>query len=355
MNCKIHQLGKYRNGKPKYWCSKHQSIAYANDLGILTKCEKFDQNKVKEGEKLYLDPKDYNGGIGLWGALKPVYSTVLNPDDEEGIHVHARNTTSGSKEIDGTYKEVYIKTNKANLFGENDYIMLNSEIATAYTCSMITGKKMKNLSCKNCGAPHIDSGFFSVTYHKKHMCTYCGKEFKDSEDGICNPIVQIKEIFKDEFLEQSILLVQKQLIINQSDYLGGIEIWGSNPAIIWTANRSEEAGIHIHVYKNDSSGDRIFDDTYGDVKIDGFQLDESQIRYLMVQNSMEHLIGRIMSLNCPKCDRNHFDRNDLAIRPHKHHLCEFCDEEFESEIKCVSNPIKNTLKILKENHQILQK
>ena len=29
---------------------------------------------------------------------------------------------------------------------------------------------------------------------------------------------------------------------------GGLLIWGSNPAILWTATRDEEAGVHAHAY-----------------------------------------------------------------------------------------------------------
>lgn len=350
--CDIKKNGKYRNGKQKFWCSIHKSEAFQVD-GKLNVCEKFDVEEVSDQDKLYLDPDEWEGGVGLWGALKPVYNTTSNENSEEGIHTHARDKRGGSKKIDDTFKEVYIKRPNLNLFNNNEYIKLDSEIASAYTCSMVMGKKMKYLECKNCGEPHIDADYFSVTYHKKHFCTYCGKDFIDDKPGISNPIIEIKNIFRDKLINQSIKLVDRELIINQKDYMGGIEIWGSNPAIVWTAVRSEEAGIHMHVYNNE--GERVHDDTFGRVIIDGVELNDMLIRYLMVQNTLNHLEGRVQHLSCPECGSDHIDRNDLAIRPHMHHLCEYCSTEFSSKIKCVGNPIVKSLKILANNYQLLQK
>lgn len=351
--CNIKPHGKYRNGKQKYWCSIHRAFAFADNKGNVDQCDNYDVEEIKDSEKLYIDPKDWDGGIGLWGSLMPVYSTTDEHFSETGIHVHARSSDLKEKHIDGTFKEVHVKSDSTELFTDNMHIKLNSEIARAYTCSMVIGKQMKYLTCKHCGTPHIDSDYFAVTYHRKHLCTHCGREFLDSIDGISNPIIGIKEIFKEQFNEQSILLVDKTLNINQSDYHGGIEIWGSNPAILWTAKRHEEAGIHIHVY--DEKQERVIDDTFGEVVIDGVTLHESQIRYLMVQNSLEHLNKKVKSLDCPQCHKPHFDRGDLAIRLHKHHLCEYCGEEFVSKIKCVSNPTRKILKQLKSNHEALQK
>lgn len=35
-----------------------------------------------------------------------------------------------------------------------------------------------------------------------------------------------------------------------------------------------------------------------------------------------------MSLECPQCKRQHIDRGSWATRPHKTHLCEYCDAEW---------------------------
>lgn len=355
MSCKIEKLGKYRNGSFKYWCAVHKSIVNANEEGISPVCEKAHLPEVKEEEKLYLDPKDWKGGIGLWGALRPIYTTTSLPIHDEGIHVHARNTDDGVKDIDATYKQVYIKTPSKDLFNTIEYIKLDSEIATAYTTSMVTGKVMKCIHCSHCGEPHIDSDYFAVTYHRKHLCTYCGKQFWDETEGISNPVISIKKIFEGQFERQSIVLVDRELNIKQRDYPGGIEIWGSNPAIIWTRGKREEAGIHVHVYENNNTGERIHDETYGKVVIDDIELSESQVRYLMIQNSLPHLKGKVLAFSCTKCHKYHFDRLDSSIRPHQHHLCEYCGNEFQTTISCVGNPLIYILEKLTANYQELQK
>ncbi|WP_417372264.1 hypothetical protein [Gelidibacter japonicus] len=354
-DCSIQQIGKYRNGKPKFWCKAHYSLAKSNSDNPPFQCENYLLEAVKDSEKLYLDPQVWEGGVGLWGSLKPIYCTTSTPTEQEGIHVHARSTMQGEKDIDGTFTEVYIKQPTINLFGDPKYIKLNSEIAKAYTASMVTGKEMTFIRCSHCDQPHIDSDIFAVTYHRKHLCTYCGKEFWDSVPGISNPIVEIKKIFEDWYERQAIELVDRELRISQNDFPGGIEIWGSNPAIIWTRGRKEEAGIHVHVYKHDGSGNRLFDDTYGTVVIDDLNLNVSQVRYLMVQNSMNHLIGKISAIKCPRCNCDHFDSHDLAIRPHSSHICEFCKDNFETKIECVSNPMVSVINQLLINYDGLQK
>src|SRR5690554_3215151 len=103
VSCKIEKIGKHRNGSFKYWCTVHKSVVNTNEKSISTVCEKAHLPEIKEEEKLYLDPQDWKGGIGLWGSLRPIYNTSLLPIDDEGIHVHARNTDDGVKNIDATY------------------------------------------------------------------------------------------------------------------------------------------------------------------------------------------------------------------------------------------------------------
>ena len=353
-SCKIDQIGKHRNGKPKYWCKVHFSTAYSDSIEIPDKCQKYDQPRISEEDKFRLNPKDWDGGVGIWGALDPVYNTSTLEGHHPGIHLHARALEDGEKQIDYTFKEIEIKTQDEDLFEEDKYIKLDTEIAHAYTASMVFGKELKYLLCTHCGKPHIDADYFSVTYHKKHMCTYCGREFRDVEPGISNPVVEIQRIFHSSMKERTIELVERTLNINQKDYPGGIQIWGSNPAIIWTAKRSEEAGIHVHVYNN-AGDEALQDDTYGKVIIDGIELNGAEIRYLMVQQSLSHLIGKIKAFNCPECNNPHCDKGDYGIRPHEHHLCEFCNNEFTTAVKCVGNPIIEKLQQLKNNYEALQK
>jgi transposase-like protein len=353
--CTIEYLGKYRNGKPKYWCKTHFTMT--NKIGNDTpeNCDKKDQPKISENDKYVLNPTEWEGGIGVWGSLEPVYNTSPHIGHDSGIHLHARNHESGDKQIDYTFKELAVLTPETDLFNSENYITLNTEIAHAYTASMVFGKDMKYLKCPHCKMGHIDADFYAVTYHKKHMCTYCGKDFVDSERGISNPVVEIQRIFGSATDQRTIHIVDRVLNIQQKDYLGGIQIWGSNPAIIWTANRQEEAGIHVHVFSDKKGTEAFADETFGKVIIDGIELNGQEIRFLMVQNSLSHLIGKVITIYCPSCNLAHCDRGDYGIRPHEHHLCEFCSNEFTTPEKCVGNPIIEKLDELKKNYDALQK
>lgn len=355
MKCNIKSLGKFRNGTPKLWCKVHFAFVKQDGTVIPTECENSSLPKISEEDKFLLDPDDWDGGIGIWGSLNPVYDTSLADSHKEGIHLHTRTEKDALKTIDFTFKEIKVRTGEVDLFGEHRYINLNTEIAHAYTASMVFGKEMKFLSCSHCKEPHIDADYYAVTYHKKHLCSYCGREFRDKVAGIANPVVEILRIFKSSLEYRSIELVDRVLEIDQKDYPGGIQIWGSNPAIIWTADRPEEAGIHLHVYAEDGITELAMDDTYGRVVIDGLELNERQIRCLMVQNSLSHLNEKVAFLSCPKCQEPHFDFGDYGIRPHKTHLCEFCSTEFQTEVPCVGNPVIEILDNLKRNYHAMQK
>lgn len=353
-NCNIKFLGKFRNGSAKYWCSAHFSFAKsAAEESPPTECAKHDTPVLSEKDKYVLDPAEWDGGVALWGALESVYNTTRF-SEPSGIHLHARLEEGGEKQIDYTFKVIDVKSPENDLFGST-FVTLNTEIANAYTASMVFGKELKCIKCPSCQKPHIDSDFFAVTYHRKHMCTYCGKEFIDDERGISNPVIEIQRIFNSATDQRTIKIVDLVLDIKQEDYPGGIEIWGSNPAIIWTPKRQEESGIHVHVFSDKEGGQPFADETFGKVIIDGINLNGTEVRFLMVQQSLTHLKGRVLSLYCPKCGLAHCDRGDSGIRPHEHHQCEFCSEEFPSAIKCVSNPIVDKLNQLRANYERLQK
>jgi hypothetical protein len=90
---------------------------------------------------------------------------------------------------------------------------------------------------------------------------------------------------------------EKPLYIRQEEYPGGIQIWGSNPAIIWSAKKSEEEGIHIHAF-NEEGGPVVLDDTFSEATIDGITLDPLMVRTLMAQNALPHIEGRVLSMKC---------------------------------------------------------
>ena len=94
----------------------------------------------------------------------------------------------------------------------------------------------------------------------------CGRNFRDSISGIGNPIRATQEI--SGLLPRKPTEAEKTVSLRQSDNPGGIQIWGSNPAMIWSSEKPEEEGIHVHAYKQDGElADP--DETFSAVEMDG--------------------------------------------------------------------------------------
>jgi hypothetical protein len=72
--------------------------------------------------------------------------------------------------------------------------------------------------------------------------------------------------------------------IDLDDYKGcTYTIWASTPAIVWTAARPQEFGIHVHVHEGTK---RIVDDTFGEVILNGKALNRSELIESMIARSV---------------------------------------------------------------------
>ena len=180
------------------------------------------------------------------------------------------------------------------------------------------------------------------------MCQACGRDFNDTEKSISNPVALLQAV------QRNITPVRapRELDEEQASFPGGIQIWRSNPALVWTSDRPEEAGLHIHLY--DAQGRIVVDDTFDHAVIDGIELNEPHIQYFMAQQALPHLSDRIVSLTCPRCDTPHFDIGDMAFFPHNEHTCDHCGRKFISNGRrklVVSNPFVDVRKSLLASRQ----
>ena len=72
--------------------------------------------------------------------------------------------------------------------------------------------------------------------------------------------------------------------LNLDHYLGcSYTVWASTPAIVWTAERPQEYGIHVHVHDGTR---RIIDDTFGEVILDRVPLERSTLVKAMIDRSI---------------------------------------------------------------------
>lgn len=340
--CKIVQVGRRRDGGYRYWCLSHKCNATAKYGKLASQCVGAKDERI-DGKVFDLDVSKYPNGIAIWGAVPPVYDTTTLPVDR-GIHVHARLRAVGKKAIDGTYRRVRLQI-PVDLLSRKK-IEISELDAIYYMVSSVFGKEMRFIKCPLCGDPHLDRDWFSVHEHKKHLCHGCGKNFSDVVLGIGNPAISIPNQFGHN-VQKKPILSKDTLEINQSDYPGGIRIWGSNPAIIWTFKKPEHRGIHLHAL--DRNHEHVHDETYRKVIIDGVRLDADAVRYAMAQSAMPHISDRVLSVQCPRCGKHHTDKGEFAYTPHEFHECEFCSKKFTAPGRLkltIGNPMKSVKELL---------
>lgn len=335
--CNIFARGKNRQGFIRYWCLAHHAPASKGSMRF-ERCVKANVPEPSELDILRLAPSDFSGGVAFWGAVPPVYDTTRYPVDF-GIHVHMREEPCGKKVIDRTYKRVVFDDPHGHQH------LINTEAAVYYMVSLVFEKPMRVVLCSHCGASHLDKDWFSVHPHKKHLCAACGRDFFDTSVGIGNPLIAVKEAYGDGEIFRRTVVSKRKIRISQADYPGGIRIWGSNRAIVWTAERSEEEGIHVHCYDRD--GKVVIDDTFGHVTIDGISLDPNMVRLYMAQSAMPHLENRFVTITCPSCQHMHMDIGDEAFTPHVKHPCHNCNEVITAPTRMklvIGNPLPYVLR-----------
>jgi hypothetical protein len=327
-------IEKRRDGGTRYWCRAHRADATANGGTPARKCRAADTVPIRAEEILTLDLDKYLGGVALWGAVPAVYDTTRLPMDR-GIHVHARPTPESEKELDFTYRALRLVGRGL----QNDGVVVSEIDAIYYMVSSVFGFHMIYVTCTHCGWPHLDKDWFSVHPHRRHLCAGCGKHFHDSVTGIGNPIVGVRDACG--LGEHKVAPAAKTLDIKQSEYPGGLQIWGSNPAFLWTSSKHEEEGIHVHAFLEGQT-EPVLDDTFRELTIDGIQLDPVMVRVLMAQNVMPSLKDRVLSIECPNCGQPGFDAGEAAYVPAPMHTCSECGRQFPTPGRtrnAVANPL----------------
>ncbi len=339
--CEIRDVGLARNGRSRFWCVTHRADATGTGGVPLAQC-KGDHQPSTAGRSIEFDPSDYPGGVALWGSVAPVFDTTPL-SERSGVHVHARKNATGKKDIDSTYDIVKFSYRRDLI--EDGHATIDGGVAVAYYIARFVGNDVECLFCTYCGNPHADTDIYAVNPHRKHLCHACGKFFSAESRGVSNPLALLAK-HRGADACQSPSLSVKTLDVAQGDYPGGIQIWASNPAIVWLADRPEESGIHVHAYGAD--GRRLEDDTFGSVAIDGIPLEIEEVAYLMAQRSMPSLLGKVTTVVCRNCKADIFDKGREAFEPRREHKCE-CGELtiLEPRALFVSNPLIRKLHVLK--------
>lgn len=342
--CDIRPVGKRRDGGTRYWCLTHKADATAKYGRRAKVCRAAHLPPILPEEILELHLERYPGSIALWGAVPPIYDTTRLPLDF-GIHVHARKTADGEKDIDRTYRAVRLIARQVPPNG----LLISEMDAVYYMVSSVFGFGTRDVRCTFCRYPHLDKDWFSIHPHRRHLCAGCGRSFRDTISGIGNPIRATQETLG--LPARKPRKAAKTLSIRQCDYPGGIQIWGSNPAIVWSSERPEEEGIHVHAFKEESDIPD-HDDTFSAVKIDGLRLDPVMVRTLMAQNSLPHLENRVVPLKCDVCGAMEFSAGGQAFAPVVGRTCSKCGGHLSGPTRLrrtIGNPLLATLDRLAQN------
>lgn len=269
--CDFVEAGKFRNGKPRWWCRTHQM--HFGKKADTDKCSNASIPLDCCRDPFLLDPSEYSGGIAVWAALEPAICT--RPDgatEPTGIHVHCRRTPSGKKLVDKTFPATRIKITDP-LGTAFDWIDVTPIAAQAWLKANISGLEPISIRCTYCSTPHLDLENFAIKPHRKHLCGNCGRDFWAQKPVTSNPLALLAPYL--EKTNRVTEIASKPLEIKSSDYSGGLEIWSSTTALIWTFLRPEVVGIHVHAYNGD--GKRVVDETYGSVTLDGQLLNRAEL------------------------------------------------------------------------------
>src|SRR6266705_5350744 len=151
------------------------------------------------------------------------------------------------------------------LFGSHDITRVNvtPPAAFEFVYGLETKRDMDCVGCSGCGYPHLDLGDFARTPHRKHFCGNCGRDSTWSKNAIVS--TPLKPLH-DEFAKTLKYETPKRTL-DLDQYRGcTYTIWASTPAILWTASRPQEFGIHVHVHEGNI---RVVDDTFGEVRLNG--------------------------------------------------------------------------------------
>jgi len=291
-------------------------------------------------DNLLVTIRDHPDGLSIWGTVTPVYDSTFSPISP-GLHLHI----AGEKNTHHEHNcwELYVRPDSVS-----KYQRLTYAAASSYVASAMFERPMITINCPHCRAPHLDLDQWSVHASRDHYCANCESAFKTPTECISNPLIEIKASLGDHLVVRVTEQTERSLSLVRRDYPGGIRIWGSNPAVIWTFRNPEKVGIHVHCFAEHNSPP-IIDRTVRTLDIDGIDVDSYMVRAFMAQQMLPYLLPYLTVLHCPVCGSAHFDTGDNALLPHLRHTCASCSARFLASVPpyvCVSNPIIETMKQL---------
>jgi hypothetical protein len=278
--CDFVNAGKYRNGVNRWWCRTHQT--HWGTKGDLSSYDKLKEMRCANHTQLMnyvVNPLELNfndfAEVAIWCSLPAALSTQEIVSRKPKIHVHLRKTAGDKfKKVDKDYDAISLLYNEdLGLFANEGITRVNvtPPAAFEFVSALEEEREMDCIGCSKCGFPHLDLGSFAREPHRKHFCGNCGWDSTWSK----RPIVSTPLKPLHDKLAKSKKFKSPDRTIDLDKHKGcDYTVWASTPAILWTAEREQEKGIHVHVEKG---GVEIENNTFGEVILNGKALDRKKL------------------------------------------------------------------------------
>ncbi len=283
--CDIVNAGKFRHGAERWWCRTHQvhwgtkaDFATYKRSGVL-QCANHNQHMNYVVSPFEIDFTKY-AEVGIWCSMPAALSTKPIRQRSPNIHVHLRQDPDDDlKMIDRDFGAIALLYHPdQDLFQADEITRINvtPPAAMEFVLALEENREMDCINCNKCGYPHLDLGDFARKPHRKHFCGNCGSDSVWSKEEIVS--TPLKPIHDQ--LANSTKYETPDRVLNLDDYTGcDYDVWASTPAVLWTADRNQETGIHVHIMEN---GERIVDDTFGTVEHKGKELSRGKLLQNMI-------------------------------------------------------------------------
>ena len=287
--CDFGSAGKFRHGAERLWCRTHQThwgtkadLESYEQQGEM-RCANWAQSMNYVVEPLTIDLDDY-AAVGIWCSMPAALSTVKIKRRPPKIHVHARKNADDEKKIhDRDFNAVSLKyRTNSGMFDSEEITRVNITPPAAFdfVYALESGQEMSCISCSRCGYPHLDLADFARKPHRKHFCGNCGRDSTWSREPIVS--TPLKPLHDRVATDSNVRIPERTLDLDA--YPGcSYTVWASTPAIVWTASRPQEFGIHVHVHDGSK---RVVDDTFGEVVLNGEPLERSKLIEKMIARSI---------------------------------------------------------------------
>jgi hypothetical protein len=289
LECDVVEAGKMRNGAKRWWCRTHQRhwgtkadiIVAARDKAVRCSNHSQPMSYVVNPPHIRLEE---HAEVGIWCSMPPALTSAgVVKARRPKIHVHVREVPAGMKTIDQDFEALSLHYNpEGDLFGNTEItrVHVTPPAALEFVVALERGLPMGCINCRDCGCPHLDLGEFGRTAHSKHLCGNCGRDNTWSKEPMAStPLKPLHDQFS-----RANKYVDVDKVLNIDDYVGAeFALWASTPAVLWTAERAQERGIHVHL---GSKGQRLIDDTFGKVIYQGKELQRDELLNTMIENTV---------------------------------------------------------------------